>query len=236
MDSFEKTEFSSAGICSDGKLVIALYGNLVDLYPGLIVLDSVLQSTSPTAQQINSLNQYTTKTSLKDEGLLQQNMPGSVQFINTTNELLADVYYALNAQQNGQTDLAAKYSSDIDSLSKKEETDSNKTGKEITDFGVRANTNGVTLANQEIALINYQKNQESNFADKLDYSVPVFWLVDSKTGLYGAHHNDTYPVASNLDGLLVVLKDSDLNGLIPKGLLKDVTYTVLGKNHSLGTQ
>jgi hypothetical protein len=231
--SYEKTEFSNAGICSDGKLAVALYGNLADLYPGLIVLGQLnSQSTSPNTQQLNSLKQYTTRTSLKDEGLLQQNMPSSVQFINTTNELLADVYYALNAQQNGQTDLATKYSSDIDNLIKKDETDFKKADKEISNFEIKANTNGVALANQEKAVINYQKSQHSNFADKLDYSIPVFWLIDSKVGLYGANHNDVFPAASNLGGLLAALKDSDLNELKSRGLLKDATYTVLGKDRS----
>ncbi len=233
LNKLEKTEFSNAGICSDGKLVLAFYENFADLYSGLIVAGQInSQSTPPTAQQLNSLKEYTTKTSFTDEGILQERLPSTVQFLNTTTNLLADLYYALNAQQNGQTDVINKYSSEIETLSKRSDTDFRGVDKEISGFDKETNTNGATLANQEIDLIDYQNHQDSNFVSKLDYSIPVFWIVDSKVGLFSSQHNEAYPAANNLKDLLAILKDPSLNSLAHKGLLKNVTYTVLGKDHS----
>lgn len=233
LKSLEATDLSNTGACSDGRLVLDFYDSFVALLPGLIILGQLnTQNHAPTAQQMDQLKLYTTKSLLTNEGELQKALPQSVAAINTGNNLLADAYYALVAAQNGQSDDATKYSNEIDRLAKEFSNQGNGSDKEIKAHDDRVNGAGVNAAKQELALIDYQKNQNSSFSSRLAYSFPVFWLIDSKISLYSDKNNDKYPAADSVKSLVSVLKDKDLNQVNSRNLLDSVTYTSLGRNYS----
>src|SRR5439155_1029434 len=81
-------------------------------------------------------------------------------------------------------------------------------------------------------LIDAQSNH-SALAAKLDYSVPVFWMLDAKLGLYSeTSKNLTNPHASNVQQLVSVLHDNDLTTLFNRSLLQKASYKSLGSNNS----
>lgn len=226
--------YSNGGMCKNGGLTLAVDENALQMFPGSVTVAQLNNNPdTPTAQQISSLQKYTT-TSVIDATDLKRNEPAVAAFYTYLNSLYANLYNELKASEEGNTTEATQYAAKVAQLSSTYTATYNKFDSAAKAYNTAMSTSAITAAKAEISLIDTQV-KDSALTIKLDYTVPVFWMIDAKLGAYNtASKNGTNPPAHSTVQLVSVLHDSDLTTLYNRGLLQKASYTSLGSNNSGG--
>lgn len=231
ISQLEDSDYSNAGLCRDGQAIVSLANNFVKLLPGLNTLSQVETSTAPPSDaQINSLKTYTT-LELTDKDSMSQTMPHTTAYLTDLKTLLADFYYQLAATKSGDAQTAQKYENDIETLLTSIGSSGSAVDDELTAFDKKATETTISASKAEIRGIEYQKSHgSSNPNMQLDAGLPAFRIVEATVTYYSDQHNDSFPHASNIDGLADI--DATIKDLKSKGYLKDFSYTSSGADDS----
>lgn len=224
--------YSNAGMCKQGELTAAVDENLLQLLPGSVTVAQLKNNPdAPSAQQISSLKKYTT-AKVADYKDLRENEPDVASFYGYMNSMYATLYDELEANQAGNTSLATQYASKLNQIDSSFSATYNKFSGDEQAYSKKIYNSAITAATADISLIDSQKNN-SEITAKLDYSVPVFWILDAKIGLYSiTSKNNANPHATDISQLVSALHDSYLTSLYNRGLLQKASYSSLGANDS----
>lgn len=226
--------YSDAGMCKQGELVAGVDENLLQLLPGTVTVAQLRNNPdAPSAGQIISLQKYTT-AKVADYKDLRQNEPDVASFFVYMDSMYATLYDELESNQAGNTSQAAQYASKLNQIDSSFNAMYNKFSGDEQAYSKKIYNSAIAAATADISLIDAQKNN-SGLTAKLDYSVPVFWILDAKIGLYSiTAKNNANPHATNISQLVGVLHDSYLSSLYKRGLLQKASYSSLGTNDSGG--
>jgi len=223
---------SSKGMCSAGTLLAAEAENFVQLLPGTIIVTHIQNDPEmPSSQEIDSLKKYTTASAI-DRQILQKGDSAGAAYFSAENNLFANVYYYWKATEDGNTAAITTYGNKLNQLSvafgpiqKKSEDAGKAIDAKLFDAAI-------TASKAQIKLIDAQQSLPGTAA-KLDYAVPVFWMLDGKIQLKADESkNQTNPHATSVAQLVSVMHDSDLTKLAKQNLLKNASYTSLGSDNS----
>jgi len=232
LDQLSQSIYSNNGICKTSPVILGVDENTIRLLPGLVTIQKLDSNpNAPTDQQMQTLQAYI-NASVANDAALQKNVPGAADFYGSAYALFADLYDELKAVQSGNLSEALRYEAKATTDSATFSSSSDKAEKDVAAYGNRFNSPAIQAAKSEIALIDAQK-QDSRLTAKLDYGVPVFWMLDSKLGQYtNAHTDNPAPKASSIQQLVSVLHDKDLTALNNRKLLQKASYASTGKDNS----
>lgn len=225
----EASDYSSAGICRDGSLVAAFYQNFANYLPGLITLGKLNQSATPaTAEQINSLQQYTTY-SISEEGKLRSKLPKTTKVLDDVQVILANAYYALKAQNENRAQDAQSYSDKITAASNDLNKDQANIDPELKSLDDESNNAAINASLDELKVQNSVKNKGF---DTVGLTLPAFRIMDSTISKYGGGHDSKYPATSTISALVSALKDKNIDSLNSQKLLSGFSYSSIGSDSS----
>lgn len=225
------TEYSNNGICSDAPALAALIRNFANLLPGLTIFQqSASDSKGPSAAQLNTLQSFTT-LNLSDAQVMQTKLPQTAQLFTDMKLLFTDLYYEIQAAQKQDLPNTEKYAGKIGSLANQLDTDTKNSDNEINNLGKTEDDAAKKASFEEINAIDYQINHKSTTANmQIDYTLPAFRIVDTVVSGYYRAHNSSYPYGTSVQSLLGI--DQAMKQLQDRNLLKNLTYTSIGKDQS----
>lgn len=232
ISNLESSDYSNAGLCSDGQLLVIVANNMLKFVPGIQTLTDIENSASgePTAAQLESLKSFTT-IEISDQDKLSASLPHTATFLGDLKSLMSDLYNEASAEQRGDNAAVQRYLNDILTISDSFDKTSAAVDDEISAYDQKINDGAISASKAELAGIEYQNGHKSGNANmQLDPALPAFRIVEASISNYSDKHDSAYPHASNVAGLADI--DSTIKGLKDKGYLKDFTYTSTGADDS----
>lgn len=129
----EQTYYSNAKLCQDGPAIVALIQNVATLAPATSIIGSLGGSTLPSASQMATLKDLTTKN-LTNQAALAKLLPSSAALLSDTKTLLDDVYFEVAAAQKGDVATALKYDGQVQQLGAQVDTETKDSDTETTNY------------------------------------------------------------------------------------------------------